>query len=135
MYKLCEQPATRNQSSQVCAKKCLRNSYLHTACFLNPTIVATTNNYTDDNVWEQDLGDSFNIDASVDNLQKLNLRCGADSMHVELETVDDFTGVMYTRGSFHKQAGPCFIKPKGGRAVRSLRMKFGLEDCLTNQVE
>lgn len=55
-------------------------------------------------------------------------------MHVQLETVDDFTGVMYTRGSFHKQSGPCFIKPKIGRAVRSLKMKFALDDCLTNQV-
>lgn len=55
-------------------------------------------------------------------------------MQVHLETVDDFNGVMYTRGSFHKQAGPCFIQPKGGRSVRSLRMKFALNDCLTSQV-
>lgn len=85
-------------------------------------------------LWEQDLGDSFNIGASTDNLQKVNLRCGADSMQVYLETVDDFTGVMYTRGSFHKQSAPCFIKPKAGKAVRSLKMKFTLDDCLTKQV-
>lgn len=62
------------------------------------------------------------------------MRCGADSMQVYLETVEDFTGVMYTRGSFHKQSAPCFTKPKSGKAVRSLKMKFTLDDCLTKQV-
>jgi hypothetical protein len=48
-------------------------------------------------IWEQDLGDSFKIDASTEGLQKVNLKCGSDHMYVELETQDDFAGVMYTR--------------------------------------
>ncbi|XP_053694514.1 uncharacterized protein LOC128742243 [Sabethes cyaneus] len=79
--------------------------------------------------FEQDLGEQFKIDASTRGLQKVNLRCGADSMRIELKTEEDFDGVMYTRGSFYKQAEPCFVKPK--RAGKSLEMKFNLDQCQT----
>lgn len=59
----------------------------------------------------------------------MHLKCGAESMHIELETEDDFTGVMYTRGSFYKQDGPCFVRPK--RVGRKLSMSFGLDQCQT----
>ncbi|XP_062565749.1 uncharacterized protein LOC134228010 isoform X1 [Armigeres subalbatus] len=84
---------------------------------------------TEESHFEQDLGDQFKIDASTHGLQKVNLRCGADSMRVELKTEEDFTGVMYTRGSFYKQSEPCFVKPK--RAGKSLEMKFNLDQCQT----
>lgn len=51
-------------------------------------------------------------------------------MHVELETEDDFTGVMYTRGSFYKQDGPCFVRPQS-RSTRKLSMNFSLDQCQT----
>lgn len=75
------------------------------------------------------MSDSFKIDPSTQGLQKLHLKCGAESMHVELETEEDFTGVMYTRGSFYKQNGPCFVKPE--RVGRKLSMNFGLDQCQT----
>uniref|UniRef100_A0A182Y5A3 ZP domain-containing protein n=1 Tax=Anopheles stephensi TaxID=30069 RepID=A0A182Y5A3_ANOST len=80
-------------------------------------------------MFEQDLGDQFKIDASTQGLQKVNLRCGADSMRIELKTEEDFQGVMYTRGSYYKQTKPCFVKPE--RAGRTLEMKFNLDQCQT----
>lgn len=82
-------------------------------------------------LWQQDLGDTFKIDASTEGLQKVHLKCGADSMQVFLETDVDFTGVMYTRGSFYKQTEPCF---RSGKSARSLTMKFSLDQCQTVQV-
>jgi Zona pellucida-like domain len=81
-------------------------------------------------VWEQDLSNAFNIDASTEGLQKVQLKCGADSMQIELVTKEDFTGVIYTRGSFYKHKAPCFME---GRGARSLTMKFPLGQCQTIQ--
>lgn len=81
-------------------------------------------------VWEQDLTNKFSIDASTEGLQKVQLKCGADSMQIELQTKEDFTGVMYTRGSFYKHKAPCFME---GRGARSLTMKFPLGQCQTLQ--
>lgn len=85
-------------------------------------------------LWQQDLGDTFKIDASTEGLQKVHLKCGADSMQVFLETDVDFTGVMYTKGSFYKQTEPCFRKPESGKSARSLTMRFSLDQCQTIQV-
>ncbi|GBP05454.1 hypothetical protein EVAR_73570_1 [Eumeta japonica] len=48
-------------------------------------------------IWEQDLTDTFKIEGSDQGMQKVNLKCGSDSMHVMLETEKPFKGVMYTR--------------------------------------
>lgn len=90
--------------------------------------------FSDHKIWEQDLGDTFKIDASTQGLQRVHLKCGADSMHVQLETDDDFDGVMYTKGSFYEQSEPCFVKPKIGKSSRSLAMRFSLDQCQTIQV-
>lgn len=63
----------------------------------------------------------------------VHLKCGSNSMYVELETEDKFTGVMYTRGSFYKQTEPCFVKAKPGKSARSLTMKFQVDQCQTIQ--
>lgn len=84
-------------------------------------------------IWEQDLGDTFKIDASTQGLQMVHLKCGSNSMHVELETEDNFSGVMYTRGSFYKQTEPCFVKAKPGKSSRSLTMRFPIDQCQTVQ--
>uniref|UniRef100_A0A1B0DLR1 Uncharacterized protein n=2 Tax=Phlebotomus papatasi TaxID=29031 RepID=A0A1B0DLR1_PHLPP len=52
-------------------------------------------------------------------------------MVVELETEKEFTGVMYTRGSFYKQSEPCFAKPQPGRNAKKLTLKFPLDQCQT----
>lgn len=51
-------------------------------------------------------------------------------MQIELVTKEEFTGVIYTRGSFYKQKAPCFME---GRGARSLTMKFPLGQCQTLQ--
>ncbi|CAO1409719.1 unnamed protein product [Diamesa tonsa] len=83
-------------------------------------------------VWEQDLSNTFNIDASTEGLQKVQLKCGADSMSIELVTEEDFHGVLYTRGSFYKGKAPCFITPKA-KGTRSLTLKFPMNQCQTIQ--
>lgn len=79
------------------------------------------------------MGDTFKIDASTQGLQMVHLKCGSNSMHVILETEDNFHGVMYTRGSFYKQTEPCFVKPKPGKSSRSLVMQFPIDQCQTIQ--
>ncbi|XP_037806727.1 uncharacterized protein LOC119600534 [Lucilia sericata] len=83
-------------------------------------------------IWEQDLTDTFKIEGSDQGIQKVNLKCGSDSMHVMLETEKPFTGVMYTRGSFYKQAAPCFVKPSTNSA-KTLEMNFSLDQCQTQK--
>lgn len=63
----------------------------------------------------------------------VHLKCGSNSMHVELQTEENFTGVMYTRGSFYKQTAPCFVKAKPGKSSRSLTMRFPIDQCQTIQ--
>ncbi|KAH8369239.1 hypothetical protein KR009_005194 [Drosophila setifemur] len=82
-------------------------------------------------IWEQDLSDTFKIEGSDQGIQKVNLKCGANSMNVVLETEKPFTGVMYTRGSFYKQTAPCFMKPTANQGSRSLEMNFQLDQCQT----
>lgn len=65
--------------------------------------------------------------------EKVRLKCGANSMQVDLVTEGDFSGVIYTRGSFHKKQPPCFINP-GEESGRSFSMKFPLDKCQTLHV-
>ncbi|KAH8417389.1 hypothetical protein KR222_010156 [Zaprionus bogoriensis] len=82
-------------------------------------------------IWEQDLSDTFKIEGSDQGIQKVNLKCGANSMNIMLETEKPFTGVMYTRGSFYKQTAPCFMKPSATQGTRTLEMNFQLDQCQT----
>ncbi|XP_037949142.1 uncharacterized protein LOC119680411 isoform X2 [Teleopsis dalmanni] len=81
-------------------------------------------------IWEQDLTDTFEIGGSDQGIQKVNLKCGSNSMNVVLETEKPFTGVMYTRGSFYKQSAPCFVKPSV-KNTRSMEMQFKFDQCQT----
>ncbi|KAL5274132.1 hypothetical protein ACFFRR_000719 [Megaselia abdita] len=103
-------------------------------CFLLIAAFAVTNVNCakKEETFQQDLSDSFKIEGSDQGIQKVNLKCGSNSMHVMLETEKEFTGVMYTRGSFYKQSAPCFVKPKV-RGARSLEMTFSLEECQTQK--
>ncbi|KAH8307674.1 hypothetical protein KR044_008692 [Drosophila immigrans] len=89
------------------------------------------NQHQNQEIWEQDLSDTFKIEGSDQGIQKVNLKCGANSMNVMLETEKPFTGVMYTRGSFYKQTAPCFMKPTANQGTRSLEMNFQLDQCQT----
>ncbi|XP_055903556.1 uncharacterized protein LOC129939540 [Eupeodes corollae] len=113
------------------------NYFLLSYCIL--TLVASAlcenaeNKIKQEQVYEQDLTDTFKIDGSSQGIQKVNLKCGAESMQIMLETEQDFTGVMYTRGSFYKQSAPCFVKSEKTSNIRSLEMKFNFDQCQTQQ--
>ncbi|KAL7039442.1 hypothetical protein ACKWTF_009910 [Chironomus riparius] len=96
---------------------------------LSLLIFVNCGNNINEDVWEEDLSNKFHIDASTEGIQNVQLKCGADSMQIELLTKEEFTGVMYTRGSFYKQKEPCFIKPE--RGARAVKMNFNFNQCQT----
>ncbi|XP_069699334.1 cuticlin-1 isoform X2 [Periplaneta americana] len=79
-------------------------------------------------VWRQEVGSQMEIGVSQAGYRRVQLRCGADYMQVDVETDDDFDGVIYTRGSYHNREAPCFLDPRGGR---SFSLKFPLSQCHT----
>lgn len=84
-------------------------------------------------VWRQDVSDLFQIEPSTQGIQNVHLKCGANSMFVNLKTENDFTGVMYTKGNFYDQHEPCFIASKQTRGTRSLSMRFSFDQCNTKK--
>lgn len=82
-------------------------------------------------VWKQDLGDQFQIEPSTQGVQNVHLKCGSNSMIVKLETDQEFTGVMYTKGNFYDQSEPCFASSKQKRGSRNLSMRFTFDQCNT----
>lgn len=82
-------------------------------------------------VWKQDVSDLFQIEPSTQGIQNVHLKCGANSMFVNLKTENDFTGVMYTKGNFYDQNEPCFVASKRQRGTRSLQMRFNFDQCNT----
>ncbi|KAK0079364.1 hypothetical protein PV325_001351 [Microctonus aethiopoides] len=81
-------------------------------------------------IWEHDLSENMKIGASTEGYDRVGLRCGAESMTIELKTTDNFSGVIYTQGSFHSRKSPCFIDPVRGR---SFTMNIPLHKCETEQ--
>ena len=73
----------------------------------------------------------MHIGTSTEGYDRVGLRCGAESMIVELKTTDDFSGVIYTQGSFHTKEQPCFLDPVRGR---SFAMNIPLNECETERV-
>lgn len=71
------------------------------------------------------------IGASTEGYDRVGLRCGAESMTVEMKTTEDFSGVIYTQGSFHSKKSPCYLDPKRGR---SFTMNIPLDKCDTEKV-
>lgn len=82
----------------------------------------------------ENLADKMDIGASETGYKSVKLKCGSDSMHVDLETDEDFSGVIYTRGSFHDKSQPCFLDPGHKRGQRSFTIKFPLNKCKTQKV-
>lgn len=74
------------------------------------------------------------IGLSDGGYKSVKLKCGSNSMHVDLETDSDFSGVIYTRGSYYKKESPCFLDPGSKRGQRSFSLKFTLDKCKTEQV-
>lgn len=65
-------------------------------------------------IWEQDLSTDMQIGASTEGYERVALNCQEDRIIVQVETFEDFAGVIYTQGSFHSRQLPCFIDPDRG---------------------
>lgn len=82
------------------------------------------------------------IGEATSGYEKVHLRCGSSSMQVDItldeDTFDDFQGVIYTRGSFHKKQAPCFIDAEDTKSRsnngKSFTLKFPLNKCQTLNV-
>jgi len=82
-------------------------------------------------IWQQDLSKDMGIGASAEGYDRVGLKCGAERMTVELKTTDNFSGVIYTQGSFHSREPSCFLDPVRGR---SFTMSIPLNKCDTEKV-
>lgn len=71
------------------------------------------------------------IGPATSGYRRVALRCEADNMEIEVEMENEFSGVMYTRGSFHQKLAPCFLDADGGR---SFSLRFPLKKCKTTNV-
>ncbi|XP_025993011.1 uncharacterized protein LOC105193002 isoform X2 [Solenopsis invicta] len=81
-------------------------------------------------IWQQDISKDMRIGASAEGYDRVGLRCGAERMTVELKTTEDFSGVIYTQGSFHSREPSCFLDPVRGR---SFTMSIPLNKCDTER--
>ncbi|XP_012532497.1 uncharacterized protein LOC105834506 isoform X2 [Monomorium pharaonis] len=81
-------------------------------------------------IWQQDLSKDMQIGASAEGYNRVGLRCGVERMTVELKTTEDFSGVIYTQGSFHSREPSCFLDPVRGR---SFTMNIPLNKCDTEK--
>ncbi|XP_011684765.1 PREDICTED: uncharacterized protein LOC105448101 isoform X2 [Wasmannia auropunctata] len=81
-------------------------------------------------IWQQDLSKDMRIGASAEGYDRVGLRCGAERMTVELKTTEDFSGVIYTQGSFYSREPSCFLDPVRGR---SFTMSIPLNKCDTER--
>lgn len=88
--------------------------------------------YADD-IFEADLGEEFKIGLTEKGYKSVKLKCGANHMTLTIETDEDFTGVIYTRGSFYDKNYPCFLNAAKSENRRNFTMKFNLRECNTKK--
>lgn len=81
-------------------------------------------------IWQQDLSKDMQIGASTEGYDYVGLRCGVEKMTVELRMSEDFSGVIYTQGSFYSRKSPCFLDPIRGT---SFTMNIPLDKCDTEK--
>ncbi|XP_076236813.1 cuticlin-1-like [Calliopsis andreniformis] len=84
-------------------------------------LVFTLKQYLAEEIWEQDLSMDMEIGASTEGYDQVALRCGAEKMTVDLKTSEEFSGVIYTQGSFYSKQSPCFLDAaRGGTFIMSI---------------
>nr|CAD7260260.1 unnamed protein product [Timema shepardi] len=79
-------------------------------------------------VWKKEIGSEMTIGEAGSGYRRVQLRCGANYMQVDVGTEGEFGGVIYTRGSYHKREHPCFLDPRTGR---DFSLRFPLDQCHT----
>ena len=82
-------------------------------------------------MWEQDLSMDMQIGASTEGYDQIALRYGAEKMVVDLQTSENFSGVIYTQGSFYSRQSTCFLDPDQGG---SFTMSISFNQCDTENV-
>ncbi|XP_044752062.1 uncharacterized protein LOC123311978 isoform X2 [Coccinella septempunctata] len=88
--------------------------------------------YADD-IFEADLAEDFKIGLAEKGYKSVKLKCGANHMILTIETDEDFTGVIYTRGNFYDKNFPCFVDAAKSENKRNFTMKFNLRECNTKK--
>merc|ERR1712172_150963 len=86
-----------------------------------------------DKLWEKDMSQEVYIEASVEGLKGLHLQCFKDKMKVTVELADhveDYDGVVYTRGSYSMGKRPCFYDAKG-YVNEELSLEWSFDECKT----
>ncbi|XP_071451859.1 uncharacterized protein [Hetaerina americana] len=86
-------------------------------------------------LWQQEIGSNMDFgsavsEAAASGFRRVHLTCDSKAIQVDVETEEDFSGVIYTRGSFHKRKPPCFMDPLGGK---SFSLRFPLDQCRTSR--
>merc|ERR1711971_699363 len=88
-----------------------------------------------DKLWEKDMSQEVYIEASVEGLKGLHFQCFKDKMKVTVELADhveDYDGVVYTRGSYSMGKGPCFYDAKG-TPNEELSLEWSFDECKTKK--
>ena len=74
--------------------------------------------------WSQELDSEIGL--STTGYKSVSLSCDKDGFHIKLITPESFSGVLYTRGSFHKRQKPCFFDAKSGQ---EFSLNIPLDQC------
>ncbi|CAL7942155.1 unnamed protein product [Xylocopa violacea] len=82
-------------------------------------------------IWEQDLSMDMQIGASTVGYDKIALSCEEKEMVVNLQMSGDFSGVIYTQGSFYSRQLPCFLDPVRGE---SFTLNIPFDQCGTENI-
>ncbi|XP_046655546.1 uncharacterized protein LOC124349085 isoform X1 [Daphnia pulicaria] len=77
-------------------------------------------------LWREDVTGRMNIGVTASGFDQIRLDCGSNNFQVVVETLADFRGVIYTRGSFYSRKAPCFLDANGGRRFR---LKIPYDQC------
>lgn len=80
------------------------------------------------------MGEDFKIGLAEKGYKSVKLKCSANHMILTIETDEDFSGVIYTRGSFYDKNYPCFLNTANSQSKRNFTMKFNLRECNTKKV-
>ncbi|KAK2576660.1 hypothetical protein KPH14_005322 [Odynerus spinipes] len=93
-------------------------------------LLSTTRKCLADEIWEQDLSENMHIGASTRKYDRVTLRCDSDKMTLKIKMVENFSGVIYTRGSFYSKESSCFSDPKRGKRFT---MNIPFDKCKTEK--
>ncbi|XP_073985151.1 uncharacterized protein [Rhodnius prolixus] len=77
-------------------------------------------------LWEQDLTNEITIGPSTEGYKNVDLKCSAESMSIQIEMEDDFTGVLYIKGNYLNKKFPCFVDVNSGT---KFKMKIPFDQC------